>query len=157
MLAILILETSTLLKMITILCQWQKSWWKCVTIIHTITSSENIVNKCGIIYLWNNAHICVPLEMRPTEFVWLLIDDWYRMSWFTGEQSAIEDLTDDVEMKIYFHQFLMTQIMNKMLFNPNEIANAFNDFFANDCHSDFLHNFELQHKTQFGFRAMKLL
>ena len=72
MLAILILETSTLLKMIT------------------------------------NAHISVPLEMRPTEFVWISIDDQYRMSWLSGEQSAIQDLTDDVEMKLYFHQLLMT-------------------------------------------------
>ena len=66
--------------------------------------------------------------MRPTEFIWISIDDWYRMSWFSGEHSAIVDLTDDVKMKIYFHQLLMTQLMNKMLFNPNEIANAFNDF-----------------------------
>ena len=56
-----------------------------VTIIHIVTSSENIVNKCGIIYLWNNAHISVALEMRPTEFVWISIDDRYRMGWFTGE------------------------------------------------------------------------
>ena len=122
MLAILFLETSTLLKMIILLCQWQKGWWKCVTIIPTIASSENIVNKCGIIYMLKNAHIYVPLEMRPTEFVWISKDGRYRMSWFAGEQvthgvkSAIENLTDDVEMKILFHQLLMTQKMNNMLF-----------------------------------------
>ena len=69
-----------------------------------------------------NAHIYVPLEMRPTEFVWISKDGRYRMSWFAGEQvthgvkSAIENLTDDVEMKILFHQLLMTQKMNNMLF-----------------------------------------
>ena len=50
-------------------------------------------------------------------------------------KSAIQDLTDDVEMKTYFLQHLMTQIINIMLFNPNEIANAFNDF-CTHCFKD---------------------